>query len=106
MISHGQDETNEKYAMKTFSSIIKNKVHDVSTKWSDIWPLLREDQQCAQLIKVIGIKRAHKVFSQRLKDIEANEVGEGDPHFKTGNLDQQQMRNLDKANYGHSSDSG
>ena len=32
------------------------------------------------------MERAHKVFSQHLKDIEANEVGEGDPHFKSINV--------------------
>ena len=106
MITHGQEETNEMYAMKTLSGIIKNKVNVFSTKWSDIWPLLREDPQCAQLIKVIGMERAHKIFSQCLKDIKADEVQEAHSHLKTRTLNQQQMRNLDKPIHGHPADSG
>ena len=85
--------------MKKFSDIIKNKVHEFSTKWSDIWPRLRDDPECADLIKVIGMERAHKVFSQHLNDIKADEVGEVHPHSRNGKLDRQQLRNSDKANY-------
>ena len=101
MSSHSVDETKEMYAMEKFSDIIKNKVHKFS-KWGDIL----SDPECASLIKVIGRQEAHKVFSQRLNDIKADEVGEVNPHFRTGKLDQQPMRNLDKASYGHPSDSG
>lgn len=106
MISHGQDETIEIIAMKTFNGIIKSNVQQFSTKWSEIWPLLRENPDCTGLVEVIGIERAHKVFCQCLMDIKADEVREAHPHYKTQKLDEQQMRNLDEASYRHPSDSG
>lgn len=99
-------ETLEMYAIKTFNGIIKNNVRQFSTKWSDIWPVLQENPECAKLIEVIGIERAHKVFCQCLTDIKAG-VLETQPHshLKTQALDQQQMRNiqseLDEAIQGH-----
>ena len=91
-MSHSVDETNKMYSIKKFSDIIKNNVHEFSI-WSDIL----SDPECASLIKVIGMEKAHKVFSQRLNDIYTFKVGEVHPHFKTGKLE---------AKFGHSSDSG
>ena len=64
MISHGQDETIEIYAIKTFNGIIK--------KWSDIWPLLQENPECVKLIEAIDIEKAHKVFCQCLTDFKGD----------------------------------
>ena len=96
MISYGQDETIEIYAIKTFNGIIKSNVQRFSTKWSDIWPLLQENPECVKLIEVIGIEKAHKVFCQCLTDIKADVALEAEPHphLKTRALDQQQMRNI------------
>ena len=96
MISYGQDETIEMYAIKTFNGIIKSNVQRFSTKWSDIWPLLQGNPDCVQLIRVIGIERAHKVFCQCLTDIKADValIAEPHPHLKTCALDQQQMGNI------------
>ena len=108
MSSRDQDETIEVYAMKAFRGVIKSKS---STKWSDIWPLLQENPECAQIIEDIGIERAHKVFCQCVTDIKPD-VGletHRHSHHKTRSVDQQQMRNiqseLDKAINGRS-DSG
>ena len=106
MISQGQDETIEMFAIRTFNAIIKSNVQQFSTKWCEIWPLLRENSDCSKLVEVIGIERAHKMFCKCLEDVKADEVREPHPHHETRKLDQQQMRNLDKGSYGHPSDSG
>ena len=106
MISHGQDEAKTLHAVESFSDILKKKIIEFSTEWSDLWPRLQEDTECARLVKIIGHSTAHKVFSQHLKDIKADEVGEVNPHYKTQKLDQRKRRNLDKSSYGHPAESG
>ena len=105
MVSRGKDESNEIIAIETFNRIIKSKVQQCSANWSELWPRLRENPDCAKLIKVIGIEKAHKVFCQCLKDIKADEVGETHQHHKIRKLDQQHMIKLDTTIYGHSADS-
>ena len=105
MVSHGKDERNEMIAIETFNRIIKSNVQQFSTNCSELWPLLREKPDCAKLIKVIGIEKAHKVFCQCLNDIKADEVGETHQHHKIRKFDQQHMTKLDTTTYGHSADS-
>ena len=103
MASLSKDEKNEMSAIETFKRIIKSKVQQCSANWSELWPRLQENPDCPKLIKVIGMEKAHKVFCQCLKDIEADEIGETHPHQK---IDHQHTRNLDKTIHGYPADSG
>ena len=86
-------------AMNTFNHVIKGTVQQFSTEWSDIWPALQRNKIFAKAVEVLGIEKAHEIFSQRLIEIKVNEVQTA--HGKSRKLNQQQIKELKEAFNGH-----
>ena len=73
MLSRGKDAS---FARATFNRLIREKVTNFSSEWSNTWPYLQLDRHCSEAVEIIGMPEAKKVFCQRLMALKVTELKE------------------------------